>query len=53
MVKNQIMNLIHDLSFGHNCPNYSLGFMTKARAYKLAGQEREPENEKKCEGMNP
>jgi hypothetical protein len=27
--------------------------VTKARACKGAGQERKPENERKCEGMNP
>jgi len=27
--------------------------MTKARGCKVAGQERKPENERKCEGMNP
>jgi hypothetical protein len=26
--------------------------MTKARAFKVVGQERKPESEKKCEGMN-
>jgi len=30
-----------------------LGFATKARVCKVAGQEREPKNERKCEGMNP
>jgi len=34
------------------CHNPSLGFMTKARAFKVVGQERKPESEKKCEGMN-
>jgi len=27
--------------------------VTKARACKVAGQERKPRSEKKCEGMNP
>jgi len=35
------------------CHNPSLGLMTKARACKVAGQERKPESERKCEGMNP
>ncbi len=35
------------------CHNPSLGLATKARGCKVAGQERKPENEKKCEGMNP
>jgi len=36
-------------------PNYynpSFGLTTKARAYKVAGQERKPGSERKCEGMN-
>ncbi len=42
------------------CRNLSLGLVTKARAYKSAGQEgspgdtfHAPENAKECEGMNP
>ncbi len=42
------------------CRNPSLGLMTKARAYKVTGQERSPrvashapESSKECEGMNP
>jgi len=27
--------------------------MTKVKACKVAGQERKPGNERKCEGMNP
>jgi hypothetical protein len=27
--------------------------MTKARACKVAGQEKKPRSERKCEGMNP
>jgi hypothetical protein len=27
--------------------------MTKVKAYKVAGQERKPGSERKCEGMNP
>jgi hypothetical protein len=27
--------------------------VTKARVCKVAGQERKPESERKCEGMNP
>jgi hypothetical protein len=34
------------------CRNLSLGLVTKARACKVAGQERKPGNERKCEGMN-
>ncbi len=42
------------------CCNLSLGFATKARVYKVAGQKGSlgvtssaPENAKECEGMNP
>jgi hypothetical protein len=35
------------------CRNPSLGFATKARACKVAGQESEPQSERKCDGMNP
>jgi len=35
------------------CCNLSLGLATKARVYKVAGQERKPGSERKCEGMNP
>jgi len=35
------------------CRNPSLGLTTKARACKVSGQEKKPENERKCEGMNP
>jgi hypothetical protein len=42
------------------CHNLSLGFTTKARACKVAGQKgssgvtsNAPRNAKKCEGMNP
>jgi len=31
----------------------SLGLATKARACKLVSQERKPDKEHKCEGMNP
>ncbi len=34
------------------CYNLSLGLATKARACKVAGQERKPRSERKCEGMN-
>jgi len=27
--------------------------VTKAKVYKVACQERKPENEQKCEGLNP
>jgi len=33
--------------------NSSLGLATKAKACKVAGQERKPKSERKCEGMNP
>jgi hypothetical protein len=33
--------------------NPTLGLVTKAKVYKVAGQERKPENEQKCEGLNP
>jgi len=36
-----------------NCHNPNLGLATKARACKVAGQERKPKSERKCEGMNP
>jgi hypothetical protein len=32
--------------------NPSLGLVTKARACKIAGQERKPRSERKCEEMN-
>jgi hypothetical protein len=42
------------------CRNPNLGLATKARGYKVAGQEKDPgitshasENAKECEGMNP
>ncbi len=35
------------------CRNPSLGLTIKARACKVAGQERKPGSEIKCEGMNP
>jgi len=42
------------------CRNPSFGLTTKARVYKVAGQERSlgvtshaPRSAKKCEGMNP
>jgi hypothetical protein len=35
------------------CCNLRLGLMTKARSCKVAGQERKPGSERKCEGMNP
>jgi hypothetical protein len=35
------------------CHNLNLGLTTKARACKVAGQERKPGSERKCEGMNP
>jgi hypothetical protein len=38
---------------GGECRNPSLGLATKARACKVAGQERKLGNESKCEGMNP
>ncbi len=34
------------------CRNPSLGLATKARACKVAGQEKKLESEKKCEGMS-
>jgi len=36
-----------------NCCNPILGLATKARAYKVVGQERKPGSEKKCKIMNP
>jgi hypothetical protein len=33
--------------------NLSLGLTTKAKAYKVSGQERKLGSERKCEGMNP
>jgi len=43
----------------HNCHNPSLGFATKARAYKVASQDKSPgvmshapRSVGKCEGMN-
>jgi hypothetical protein len=33
--------------------NPNLGLTTKARAYKVTGQERKPGSKGKCEGMNP
>jgi hypothetical protein len=35
------------------CCNPSLGLATKARACKVIGFKRKPENEGKCEEMNP
>ncbi len=35
------------------CHNPSLGLATKARGCKVAGQERKPESERKCERLNP
>ncbi len=35
------------------CHNPSLGLAIKARACKIAGQERKPRNEINCEGINP
>jgi hypothetical protein len=35
-----------------HCYNPSLGLATKARGYKVVGQERKPGSERKCEGMN-
>ncbi len=35
------------------CHNPSLGLVTKPRGCKVAGQERKPTSERKCEGMNP
>jgi hypothetical protein len=40
-------------SSGVKCHNPSLGLAIKARACKIAGQERKPGSERKCEGMNP
>jgi len=40
-------------TFQPNCHNPSLGLATKARACKVAGQEKKPDSERKCEGMNP
>ncbi len=44
----------------YDCRNLSLGFATKAKACKGAGQEgsqritsHAPRNVRKCEGMNP
>jgi hypothetical protein len=43
-----------------SCHNPNLGFTTKAKTYKGAGQEgsprvtsHAPESERECEGMNP
>jgi hypothetical protein len=46
-----LMNLVYFILF--ICRNPSLGLMTKARACKVAGQEKELRSERKCEGMNP
>jgi len=43
----------HDEIHDTFCHNPSLGLVTKARGCKVTGQERKPENERKCEGMNP
>jgi len=40
-------------TFNNNCRNPNLRLVTKARACKVAGQERKPKSERKCEGMNP
>jgi hypothetical protein len=40
-------------TFQPNCHNPSLGLATKARACKVAGQEKKPGSGRKCEGMNP
>jgi hypothetical protein len=59
---NQVSNYSkqHLLWVDHMCRNPSLGLVTKARAYKSAGQEgssgvtfHAPRSVKKCEGMNP
>ncbi len=34
------------------CRKPSLGLMTKVRACNVAGQEKKPGSERKCEGMN-
>ncbi len=50
------MHCIRCVVFLHpilNCRNPSLRLVTKARACKVASQERKPRNERKCEGMNP
>jgi hypothetical protein len=56
------MNLDVDISLLNNpiCRNRSLGLMTKARAYKSAGQEGSsggtsyiPRSAGECERMNP
>ncbi len=43
-----------------NCRNPNLGLTTKARGYKVSGQEKDPGvtshapgSAKECEGMNP
>ncbi len=35
------------------CYTPNFGLTTKAKACKVAGQERKLESERKCEGMNP
>jgi len=35
------------------CRNPSLGLTIKTKACKVAGQEKKPRSERKCEGMNP
>jgi hypothetical protein len=59
-----IMNIVNHVCFLHPmnmlCHNLNLGLATKARACKVAGQERSlgvifhaPRSAKECEGMNP
>jgi hypothetical protein len=46
------MRTLTSFSSGVKCHNPSLGLATKARAYKIVGQERKLGSERKCEGMN-
>ncbi len=51
---------IHDILDGVMCHNPSLGLATKARGYKIGGQEgslgimpHAPKSVRECEGMDP
>jgi len=51
---------IHDVLDGVMCLNPNLGFATKARGYKVVGQEGSPgvmpcapKNARECEGIDP
>jgi len=46
------MTTLTSFSSGVKCHNLSLGLATKARVYKIVGQERKLGSERKCEGMN-